>query len=78
MTMNDGLNIVDNALNLALGDLENRGMPEDEAQIALLVRLLSVVPKEVADIAQVLHDDPEFANAINGAGNPPTDVTERA
>lgn len=65
MTVNDGLNIVDNALSLALDDLENRGMPKDDAQIALIIRLMSVVPKEVADIAGLLHNDPEIATAIN-------------
>jgi hypothetical protein len=78
MSMNEGMNIVNNALNLALGDLESRGMPEDEAQIALLVRLLSVVPKDVSDIAGILHEDPEFVTAINGPSNHPAAVTETA
>ena len=35
MSLKKGLNIIDEALNLAIFDLERRGMPRDEAQIAL-------------------------------------------
>jgi len=66
MSMTEGMNIVDSALNLALGDLESRGIPKDEAQIALLIRLRSVVPVDVAKIADILNEDPEVLSAING------------
>ena len=65
MTIAQGFNIVDNALTLAVSDLEQRGMPKDEAHVALLVRLWNVVPAEVAEVAQMLRDDPELAAAIN-------------
>jgi len=66
MSMTEGMNIVDGALNLALGDLESRGIPKDEAQIALLIRLRSVVPADVSKIADILNEDPEVLSAING------------
>jgi len=65
MSIADGLNIVDNALNMALSDLENRGLPRDEAQIALLIRLWNVVPDQVAEVADLLRKDPELSSAIN-------------
>ena len=65
MSIADGLNIVDNALNMALSDLENRGLPRDEAQIALLIRLWNVVPDEVAEVADLLRKDSELLSAIN-------------
>jgi len=54
MSIAHGLNLIDEALNLALSDLEGRGMPKDEAQIALLIRLWNIVPEEVAQIAELL------------------------
>ena len=66
MSIADGLNIVDNALNIALSDLENRGLPRDEAQIALLIRLWNVVPDDVAEVADLLRKDPALSSAING------------
>lgn len=65
MSIADGLNIVDDALNMALSDLENRGLPRDEAQIALLIRLWNVVPDQVAEVADLLRKDPELSSAIN-------------
>ena len=65
MAIADGLNIVDNALNMAVKDLEDRGMPKDEAQIALLIRLWALVPEEISEIAELLRKDPELALAIN-------------
>ena len=65
MSMIEGMNIVDNALKLALADLEGRGLPKDEAQIALLIRLQSIVPDEVSSIATILRDDPEVLAAVN-------------
>lgn len=65
MTITDGFNIVDSALMLAVSDLEKRGMPQDEAYVALLIRLWNMVPTEVAEVASMLRDDPELAAAIN-------------
>jgi hypothetical protein len=70
MFVADGLNIVDKALNMAVLSLENRGLPREEAQIALLIRLLNVVPEEVAEIAQVLRNDDELSSAINKKVSP--------
>ncbi|MDA8723348.1 hypothetical protein N9I56_04525 [Alphaproteobacteria bacterium] len=70
MSIADGLNIVDNALNMAVEDLKNRGISEDEAQIALLIRLWNIVPQEVAEIAELLRKDPELASAINKDASP--------
>ena len=67
MTMSQGMNIVDNALNLAVSDLENQGMQSDEAQIALLVRLSSLVSVDVFNVASMLRDDAELLNAMNGS-----------
>ena len=65
MSLEQGLNIVDDALMLAVKSLESKGMPENEAHIALLVRLWSCVPEEVAEIATMLRDDPELLTAMS-------------
>jgi len=67
MSMTDGMNIIDNALNLALSDLESRGMQGDDAQIALLVRLSNLVPEEVFNVASLLRDDAELMTAMNSS-----------
>lgn len=69
MTITQGFNILDNALTLAVSDLEQRGMPKDEAYVALLIRLWNMVPAEVAEVAQMLRDDPELAAVINKEAN---------
>ena len=69
MSMTDGMNIIDNALNLALSDLESRGMQGDDAQIALLVRLSNLVPEEVFNVASLLRDDAELMTAMNSSKN---------
>ena len=66
MSLEQGFNIIDSALDLALNDLKKRGMPKDEAQIALLIRLNSVVPSEVLKVTELLMDDGELTAAING------------
>lgn len=66
MSLERGMHLVDHALNLAVKDLEKRGMPEDEAHIALLIRLRGVVSPEVVSVAEILNDDNELAMAING------------
>ena len=65
MALEQGFNIIDSALDLALNDLEKRGMPKDEAQIALLIRLNSVVPAEILKVTELLMDDSEVTAAIN-------------
>lgn len=65
MSINVGMNVVDNALNLAIDDLERRGIQRNDAQIALLIRLTNIVPKDVSQIALMLLEDPEMVEAIN-------------
>ena len=65
MSLEQGFTIVDDALNLAVEKLQAQGMPEQEAYIALLVRLWSTVPEEVAEIANMLRDDPDLLSAMN-------------
>ena len=69
MSVTEEINIIDNALNLALGELENHGMQSDDAQIALLVRLSSLVPEEVFNVASLLREDAELLTAMNGSKN---------
>lgn len=70
MSLEQGFTIIDDALNLAIEKLKSQGMPEQEAYIALLVRLWSTVPEEVAEIANMLRDDPDLLSAMNtGAGS---------
>ena len=65
MSLEQGFTIIDDALNLAVEKLESQGMPEQEAYIALLVRLWSIVPEEVAEVANMLRDDPDLLSAMN-------------
>ena len=69
MSLEQGFNIVDDALALAVKDLEQKGMPSDEAQIALLIRLRAVVEPEILQVAEMLSDDPEVYSAINDDKN---------
>ena len=72
MSLEQGFKIVENALNLAVNDLEERGMPKDEAYIALLIRLRNAVSPDVLQVTELLSDDAE----LNAALNEP-DVTEK-
>ena len=75
MSLEQGFTIIDNALNLAVEELKSKGMPEQEAYIALLVRLWGVVPEEVAEIATALRNDPDLLSAMNtGATSEPSAV----
>ena len=65
MSLEKGLNIIDDALNLAIFDLERRGVPRDEAQIAMLMRLRASVSPEVLKVTEILSDDDELNAAIN-------------
>ena len=66
MSLEKGFNIVDNALSMAVKDLEQKGMPIDEAHIALIIRLRALVSPELLKVADMLNDDPELYSAING------------
>ena len=65
MSLEHGLNIIDSALNLAVSDLEQRGVPKDDAYVALLLRLRNVVSPEIAKVADLLSDDADLNAAIN-------------
>ena len=69
MSLEQGFNIVDEALALAAKDLEQKGMPTDEAYIALLIRLRAVVSPDVLKVAEMLGTDPEIYSAINNDKN---------
>ena len=70
MALENGMNIVDNALLLAVDDLVKKGLPEDEAHIALLIRLKHMVPSEIQKVADLLSEDDEVNGCIN-PGLPP-------
>ena len=70
MSLEQGFTIIDDALNLAIEKLQSQGMPEQEAYVALLVRLWSTVPEEVAEIANMLRDDPELLSAMSAGAMP--------
>ena len=65
MSIENGFQIIDNALSLALTSLAEQGLPKDEAQIALLLRLKHVVPSEIQKVAELLSDDDELNERIN-------------
>ena len=77
MSLEQGLTIIDDALNLAVEELKSKGMPEQEAYIALLVRLWGSVPEEVAEIANMLRDDPELLSAM-AVGEKPEPLATQA
>ena len=65
MTGSAGNAIVDQALDLAVEQLMKLGLPKDEAHIALLIRLWDVVPENIVNVAKMLSEDSEVAEAIN-------------
>jgi len=69
MSLEQGFNIIDEALALAAKDLEQKGMPTDEAYIALLIRLRAVVSPDGLKVAEMLGEDPEVYSAINNDKN---------
>ena len=76
MSLEQGYTIIDSALNLAVDELKSKGMPEQEAYIALLVRLWGTVPEEIAEIAKMLRDDPDLLSAMNaGTTSEPSAVS---
>ena len=76
MSLEQGFNIIDDALNLAVEKLQSQGVPEQDAYIALLVRLWSTVPEEVAEIANMLRDDPELMSAMSASATPEPAATQ--
>ena len=66
MSIEQQFNILDQVLNTAIEQLKGYGMPEQEAQIALLIRLSSGVSEEILEIANMLRDDAELNAAITG------------
>ena len=70
MSLEQGFTIIDDALNIAVEKLQAQGMPEQEAYVALLVRLWSTVPEEVAEIANMLRDDPDLLSAMKVSDMP--------
>ena len=65
MSLEKGFSIIDDALNLAISDLERRGISKDEAQIAMLMRLKNSVSPEILQVTEILSDDDELNAAIN-------------
>ena len=66
MSAQTQMNVVDEALELAVGRLASLGMPQDEAHIALLIRLWDKVPEEIVEVAKMLQADEQVAKAVNG------------
>ena len=75
MSLQQGFTIIDDALNLAVEKLQSQGMPEQEAYIALLVRLWSSVPEEVAEIANICGMI-ELLSAMNAGTTPDPSATQ--
>ena len=65
MSNENGFQMVDNALSIAVSHLVDKGLPQDEAYIALLLRLKHLVPIEIQQVADLLSDDEELNARIN-------------
>ena len=65
MSNENGFQMVDNALSIAVSHLVDKGLPQDEAYIALLLRLKHLVPNEIQQVADLLSDDEELNARIN-------------
>ncbi len=65
MSNENGFQMVDNALSIAVSQLVDKGLPQDEAYIALLLRLKHLVPIEIQQVADLLSDDEELNARIN-------------
>jgi len=76
MSLEQGFTIIDDALNLAVEKLQSRGMPEQDAYVALLVRLWGTVPEEVAEIAKTLRNDPDLLSAMSADATPGPSTTQ--
>ena len=65
MSNENGFQMIDEALSLAVSHLVDKGLPQDEAYIALLLRLKHLVPNEIQQVADLLSDDEELNARIN-------------
>ena len=65
MSSENGFQMVDNALSIAVSQLVDKGLPQDEAYIALLLRLKHLVPIEIQQVADLLSDYEELNARIN-------------
>lgn len=72
MALEESFTIIDEALSLAVADLVKRGLPEDEAYIAMLLRLRNIVSPEILQVVDLLSEDEEVNSAIN-----PVEQSER-
>ena len=65
MSNENGFQMIDDALSLAVSCLVDKGLPQDEAHIALLLRLKYLVPSEIQQVADLLSEDDELNARIN-------------
>lgn len=65
MSHENGMSILDQALSLAVSDLTNRGMSEDDAHIALVIRLKHVVSPEIFQVADLLAEDEDISSMLS-------------
>jgi hypothetical protein len=70
MLLDHGVTVIDDALNLAVEKLRLKGLTEQDAYVALLVRLGSIVPEEVREIADILFHDPDLLSAMKVGAKP--------
>lgn len=75
MNNGNGFKIIDNALSLAVTHLIEQGLPEDEAHIAMLLRLKHLVPSEIQQVADLLSDDEELNSHINPNSDPVSNIS---
>ena len=64
MSHENGMSILDQALSLAVSDLTKRGMSEDDAHIALVVRLKHLVSPEIFQVADLLAEDEDVSSIL--------------
>mgnify|MGYP001239911441 CR=1 FL=1 len=65
MSHENGMSILDQALSLAVSDLTSRGMSEDDAHIALVVRLKHLVSPEIFQVADLLAEDEDVSSMLS-------------
>ena len=65
MSHENGMSILDQALSLAVNDLTKRGMSEDDAHIALVVRLKHLVSPEIFQVADLLAEDEDVSSVLS-------------
>ena len=58
-------NIIDDALSIALFDLERRGLPKDDACIALMLKLRTMISEDVMKVFELLSEDEELNASLN-------------